>query len=278
PIVIEIPNSKIEEIFIGHDEIFKRKYLMHPKLKISYEIDNKENNFYIFLVNENLLVDTAELNEKLKKWEVELKSRIPRKLSEIPIDSLDESEIISELSNVLIDDEDIEKPIPIQSDNRFPEPPQIAEAPPEPPQIMSSPPEPPNISKPETEVHQVIIGGEIDQFSEISSPMASPIAQKKKAKPKIGRVVIESDEDEYYSKPAKKEVSQVLKPSGNKKDEDKEKNVLYEILKPAEMDDDTFKELTNIQPDSSITRCKKCGWIIRYDQLKCPRCGADTLY
>ncbi|MHA1271353.1 MAG: hypothetical protein ACTSPY_16285 [Candidatus Helarchaeota archaeon] len=253
PIRIEVNLKEVEEVYVGHDEIFRERYFKYPKLRITCEIKGADKKYYLIFADENLLMNEDRIKERLNRWREELVKRIPTKISDRPIELLDETEVISELSDILDDGDELK----------------LEEIP-----VSSKPPEP-NISVQKESIREIETPV---KAQESESPFASPIPIKKKDKPIIGRVTIESDEDVYTVRKKPLEIPEVLVPDKIETDDDTDKNVLYDVLKPAESIDDTFKELTDIKPDSSINRCKKCGWIIRYDQLKCPRCGADTLY
>ncbi|MHA1231195.1 MAG: hypothetical protein ACTSRP_13960 [Candidatus Helarchaeota archaeon] len=263
PIVIEIPIDDIDDVIVGHDDIFRKKYLIHPKLIITYDLNGRYETLYVFFTEDDLTINSDNLNKRLIKWRDELKKQIPPKLSEKPIEIMDESEVISEITDLLLEeDEDEIKELPAAPPAKIPEPTQTP--------IISETNE---IKTPKTgTINPPSVNVEISK----PIPIASPIEEKKREKPKIGKVTIEIEEEPTRPKP--KQISPVLIPKKEVKKEPEDVNVLYEVLKPSESIDDTFTELIDVRPDSSINRCKKCGWIIRYDQLKCPRCGADTLY
>ena len=250
PINISIPLQEIDDIFIGHDNQFRKRYLMYPKLKISHNQDEEEKNYYIFFVNDDLLIDINKINIELNKWGEVLKKNIPQKISDKPIELLDEEEVIFELNDILSDEE---KEISV-------------------PHVFNQ-----NETQTKSQEIQKTNKSDVGKTTAhkkpiTASPIASPIDIEEKSRPKIGRVVIESNLEDSRRRIKDRPISSVK--ISNKEVE--EKNILYDVLKPTESTDDIYNELTNSQPDSSIYRCKKCGWILRYDQLKCPRCGSDT--
>lgn len=264
PINIEISLDQIYDFSTGHDKIFKKRYFMNSKLKISFYQDKKSQIYYILFNEEDLLINSDKLKSILTNWDLELGKRTPiRKQEE---NMVDETEIITQLSDMLSDEEEILTPeksiiaIPIYE---------------KPKTKIPIPNESQIKSNKQNEQYKISIVG-IKSETETSTPLAAPIESENRPKPRIGRVIIESEPDERRVIKKNKPVSPVLKPDKTKIEDSEDKNILYEVLKPEESIDDTFTELTSIQPDSSITRCKKCGWIIKYDQLKCPRCGEDT--
>ncbi|MBD3226743.1 MAG: hypothetical protein GF329_01020 [Candidatus Lokiarchaeota archaeon] len=268
PINIEIELSKIQNIYMGHDNTFKKRYFNYPKLKISYKKNNKIKILYIVITKKDLLIESDKINERFKKWMNKIKIKAPKVLSEIANEPevINETKTIEELSTILSEDEDEIKPAP---EIPLPKEKPIARK----QQNIKHKP------KPETKLeHKTKKTPEpVKPFKhEVITPESKALKTEKKSKPKIGRVVIESEFKGVNKKRAVEETSSSLISTKTKDDKEKDKNVLYEVLKPTESIEDTFRELTDIQPDSSVNRCKKCGWIIKYDQLKCPRCGADT--
>jgi predicted Zn-ribbon and HTH transcriptional regulator len=264
PINIEISLDQIYEFSTGHDKIFKKRYFMNPKLKISLNQDKKNQIYYILFAEDDLLINSDKLKNMLTNWSIELGKYIPLRKQEENF--VDETEIITQLSGMLSDEEDISTPgksittIPIY------EKPKTKIPVPDESQIKNSK---------QNEIYKTkVVGMKTARIS--SPPLAAPIETENRPKPRIGRVIIESEPDERRVIKKDKPISPILKPDKTKIEDSEDKNILYEVLKPEESINDNFTELTSIQPDSSITRCKKCGWIIKYDQLKCPRCGEDT--
>jgi len=273
PVKIELPFSRITGTFIGHDDKFRKRFLNYSKLRIDYETEDYEDkSLYILFTNEDLLVIQNKNEEILKAWERDIKEKIPKKVSSLPVESIDENVVINELDNLLSEEEQIPledsySALNVESSNNIKDAQIIEKAKKD--EIETS-------ETKEKITKKEIKKEEKKELEKISIDVIETLATPEKRKPKIGRVIIDMGEEEYLHEPKQKVISPVLLPSKESKDEPEEKNILYEVLKPDDTIEDLFIDTQNLQPDSSINRCKKCGWILRYDSLKCPRCGADT--
>jgi len=68
PFDTKIPIEKISEVFIGHDNIFQKRFQQYPKLRVSFNGEENSNTFYFYLTRDNLIDDELYINKRCTEW------------------------------------------------------------------------------------------------------------------------------------------------------------------------------------------------------------------
>ncbi|NHI93301.1 MAG: hypothetical protein EAX96_12455 [Candidatus Lokiarchaeota archaeon] len=300
---LEVEIDKIKDIFVGHDELFGRRHLIFPKLRIA----TSSKIWYFILFNDNLLSSKSDVEKRAEEFKekigmtkrgdlkreggvpapkivkpkiVEPSSQIKdQEISEIPIATVVEDKSLQpEARKISVDDlkKVAKKPVvtksqPIEEKSKV--------------EIEAKP-----VSEPTTAPETPILSNIEKLKQKAETPPKEP---KKpvfaKAEPKKTVAEIIKDKQEEISskkafkitevKPYEPQVktsyspmAQVMKPT---KIEDKDDVYLNELLldMSEEVDLDILEgELSQASADTSIHRCPHCGWMLAWNSTSCPKC------
>ena len=290
---LDVEIEKIKDIFVGHDELFGRRHLIFPKLRIA----TSSKIWYFLLFDNNLLSSkndiqkrAEEMKEKIgmaKRGALKDKGSVStpkvvkpkvvkpetKAAPDIPI-----AKVIQDKSTQpedrKISVEDLKKvakkpvvatPKPVEAKVKpVPEPTQTPETPvlknieklKQKPQKM--PEEPKKAVAPKATQKKSV--------AEIIKDKQEEISSKKKFK------ITEVKPYEPQTKTTYAPMAQVMKPT---KLEEKDDKYLDDLLldMSEEVDIDILEgELSQASADTSIHRCPHCGWMLAWNSTSCPKC------
>lgn len=72
PYEVQIPITKISEVFTGHDNTFQKRFQRYPKLRIRHTENGSEVIIYFYLTRENLLDDELYVSKRCSEWQTKI--------------------------------------------------------------------------------------------------------------------------------------------------------------------------------------------------------------
>ncbi|MHA1385533.1 MAG: hypothetical protein ACTSR3_17400 [Candidatus Helarchaeota archaeon] len=313
--------SKIDKIFVGHDETFGRRHQIFSKLRIS----SNNDHYYFILFDDKLVSVKEEVYERSKNWQDKIESLLkpkpqvkPSVMPEVAIPKPKKLEPVIAIPKPTVKPvpKPISKPIPKLISKPIPKPdisvpkitpetkpvkaPQVTEkATPESvkeePAVELSEDLLPNIAKLKKASASQKTGIKLKPISAKpkakDSKLAPKVAVKPRVKEKTATEILKEEEARLRPKFKMTKVKAyeggstsytplkaIIKPIQITTTEEEESaidKVLGDIRE--EMDIEILStEFDSMAADTSINKCPFCGWLLAWDQHRCPKCRKDV--
>ncbi|MFX1452454.1 MAG: hypothetical protein ACFFCM_16560 [Promethearchaeota archaeon] len=306
--------AKIDKIFVGHDETFGRRHQIFSKLRINCESDGFY--FILFddqlvSVKEKVYERAKEWQAKIEEIRKPAKKE-PEKLEEKPTKpeiSIPEPKVVkAEVSIPKPVTKTVPKPviaIPEKKIKPLPRPISTIVRPEPKSEVVTEEPSKeiteeilPNIARLKQQREAKLKGeGEIPTAVPAGkaipkpSKLAPKVATKPAVKEKTATEILREEEERLKSKFKMTKVK-AYEPKGTEytplkatmkpistKTESAEDSAIEKVIGDIreEMDIETLStEFESMSIDSSINRCPHCGWLLAWDQHKCPKCRKEV--
>ncbi len=286
---LDIELNKVKDVFVGHDELFGRRHLIFPKLRIA----TSTKIWYFVLFDKSLKSKKADVEERSNNMKAKIGAAKRGELSdgESPAPKVVRPTIIK----------DVPIPMVIENKSQQTQPTGVKA------ENLQKLVKKPTVLKPEVKapekIEEPIIEEEKPQLknieklkqqgpeTKIPSTPIKPV-DKLKVEEKSLAQIVQGQQDEIASKktfqitkvkPYEPQaatpyspMAQVMKPT---KIEDKDDKYLDDLLvdMSEEVDLDILEgELSQASADTSINRCPHCGWMLAWNSVTCPKCRKRT--
>ncbi|MHA1381171.1 MAG: hypothetical protein ACTSRG_22615 [Candidatus Helarchaeota archaeon] len=308
---ITIDLSKIKKCFVGHDENFGRRHQIFSKLRIS--VDSETHYFILF--DEKLVSVKEELYERSKKWQTKIEE-LQKPLVKAPVKPTIAIPKPKTIKPVIAMPKPVVKPVPKPVSKPIAKPvisvPKIAptSTPLKPTTLVAKPKSAPKpaVDEPSVELSEDLLpniarlkqASKSAKSGKIVKPiLPKPVSKEDKLKVPVKPKVKEKTateilrEEEARLRPKFKvtkvkayeakgtsytplKASMKPTPTNIKVDEDSAiEKVLGDIRE--EMDIEILStEFDSMAADTSINKCPYCGWLLAWDQHKCPKCRKNV--
>ncbi|MHA1785023.1 MAG: hypothetical protein ACTSVY_12480 [Candidatus Helarchaeota archaeon] len=297
--------KKIKDIFVGHDELFGRRHLIFPKLRIA----TSSKIWYFLLFNENLSTSKSDVEQRALNFKDKIGKAKRGALTEsgVPAPKVVKPKIVRP-QEIVKDVPTPDVPIATVIENKSTQPDvkkinvedlkKVAKKPtvitPKPVIKTKAATQKPTVKAEVKAVEKPQLKN-IEKLKQKSTePKAKPQVKiepvkktPKVAKKSVAEIIKDKQQEisskkvfkitkvkpyESSSKTTYAPMAQVMKPT---KIEEKEDKYLNDLLldMTEEVDLDILEgELSQASADTSINRCPHCGWILAWNSVTCPKC------
>ena len=275
---LDIEVDKIKDVFVGHDELFGRRHLIFPKLRIA----TSSKIWYFALFDKSLKSKKGDVEERATNMKAKIGQAKKGELSDggAPVSKAVAPKVIRPTVTSQVPIATVVKDKPksttasgIKAENlkKLAKKPTVVQ-----PTVKKEEPKLKNIERLKEK------GPEIKP-----KPKVEMKEDRFKVKKSVAEI-IQDKQDEVLSKKSFKitkvkpyepqakttysPMAQVMKPT---KIEDKEDKYLDDLLLDMsdEVDMDILQgELSQASADTSINRCPHCGWMLAWNSISCPKC------